>query len=181
VPCDYLACGFGFVPNLELSVLLGCELQEGFVRVDQWQMTSVENVYCVGEPTGIGGVDLALVEGQIAGCAATGEKEKAARLFPAREKARRFAQSLNRTFAVRDELKRVAAPDTIVCRCEDVVHRQLKPYDSWRAAKLQTRCGMGPCQGRVCGPATQYLYGWKHESIRPPILPASLESLRGFG
>jgi NADPH-dependent 2,4-dienoyl-CoA reductase/sulfur reductase-like enzyme len=181
VPCDYLACGFGFVPNLELSVLLGCELQDGFVRVDPWQKTSVENVYCAGEPTGIGGVDLALIEGQIAGYAAAGETENAARLLPAREKARRFARSLNRTFAIRDELKQVATPDTIVCRCEDVTRQQLDGYDSWRAAKLQTRCGMGPCQGRVCGAATQLLYGWKQDSVRPPILPATVESLTGTG
>jgi hypothetical protein len=51
---------------------------------------------------------------------------------------------------------------------------------NWRAAKLQTRCGMGACQGRVCGPATQFLFKWNSESVRPPIFPARVESLAGL-
>jgi pyruvate/2-oxoglutarate dehydrogenase complex dihydrolipoamide dehydrogenase (E3) component len=69
--CNYLACGFGLVPNVELPLALGCELKDGFVRVDCNQATSVPNVYCAGEPTGIGGADCALIEGQIAVYAAT--------------------------------------------------------------------------------------------------------------
>ena len=53
-------------------MLLGCVLDNGFVRVDDWQQTTVRNVYCAGEPTGIGGLELSLVEGQIAGYAAAG-------------------------------------------------------------------------------------------------------------
>src|SRR5262249_28725700 len=51
--CDYLACGFGLVPNVELPLALGCELKDGFVWVESNQATSVSNVYCAGEPTGI--------------------------------------------------------------------------------------------------------------------------------
>ena len=40
------------------------------MRVDDFQQTSIPGVYCAGEPTGIGGLELALVEGQIAGWAA---------------------------------------------------------------------------------------------------------------
>ena len=29
--CDYLACGFHLVPNLELAALLGCRIEDGFV------------------------------------------------------------------------------------------------------------------------------------------------------
>ncbi|PYV59898.1 MAG: pyridine nucleotide-disulfide oxidoreductase, partial [Acidobacteria bacterium] len=36
---------------------------------------------------------------------------------------------------------------------------------------------MGPCQGRVCGPATEFLLGWTPDSVRPPIFPARLQSL----
>jgi hypothetical protein len=46
-----------------------------------------------------------------------------------------------------------------------------------RAAKLQTRCGMGSCQGRVCGPATQFIFKWDPDSVRPPIFPARVEAL----
>src|SRR5947207_2944891 len=117
------------------------------------------------------------VEGEIAGLAIAGKHDKARRLFPGREKQRRFAKLLNRTFVLRDELKQLVEPQTIVCRCEDVTFERLRAYDSWRAAKLQTRCGMGPCQGRVCGGAVEFLFGWRAESIRPPVLPVRLESL----
>jgi len=58
IECDYLACGFHLVPNTEIPRLVGCELQNGFVRVDEHQQTSVENVYCAGELTGIAGVEI---------------------------------------------------------------------------------------------------------------------------
>ena len=177
VGCDYLACGFHLVPNLELAELLGCEIEHGAVRVDDFQQSTIPHVYAAGETTGIGGLELSLVEGEIAGLTAAGSHEDARRLFPERAKQRRFADLLNRTFALRDELKTLAAPETIVCRCEDVVFDRLRAHDSWRTAKLQTRCGMGPCQGRICGSAVEFLFGWKVESVRPPILPVRVESL----
>ena len=177
VACDYLAYGFHLVPNLELAELLGCETGDGAVRVDEFQQTSVSHVYAAGESTGIGGLELSLIEGEIAGLATAGLRDDARRLFPERAKQRRFADLLNRTFALRDELKTLAAPQTIVCRCEDVVLDRLRAHGSWRAAKLQTRCGMGPCQGRICGSAVEFLFGWNVESVRPPILPVRVESL----
>jgi NADPH-dependent 2,4-dienoyl-CoA reductase/sulfur reductase-like enzyme len=177
VSCDYLACGFHLVPNIELAELLGCAVDEGCVRVDEFQETSVSRIYSAGETTGIGGLELSLVEGEIAGLAAAGKHDKARQLFPVREKHRRFAELLNRTFALREELKELCAPETIVCRCEDVTFARLRAHSSWRAAKLQTRCGMGPCQGRVCGAAVEFLFGWRAESVRPPVLPVRVESL----
>jgi NADPH-dependent 2,4-dienoyl-CoA reductase/sulfur reductase-like enzyme len=81
IPCDYLACGFHLVPNIELPLLLGCEVQAGCVRVDDSQQTTVSRVFCAGEPTRIGGVELSLVEGQIAGLAVTGRMTEAKQLF----------------------------------------------------------------------------------------------------
>ena len=159
--CDYLACGFHLVPNIELASLLGCEIKNGFVKVDELQQTSRKDVFCAGEPTGIGGVDASLVEGKIAGFAATGDHLAAQSLFANRGKTREFTDKLNQAFALRDELKSLADDQTIVCRCEDVEYGRLKEFDSWRTAKLQTRCGMGACQGRICGAATEFLFGWK--------------------
>jgi NADPH-dependent 2,4-dienoyl-CoA reductase/sulfur reductase-like enzyme len=173
--CDYVACGFGLIPNTELAQLLGCELRGGFVSVDQYQQTSVANVYCAGEPTGIAGVDSALIEGQIAGCAAVGAYRQADALRRRLDIA--FAAALERAFALRRELQSLATAETIVCRCEDVTLNALQALGSWRAAKLQSRCGMGPCQGRICGPAVEYLFGWRPESVRPPVLPARARSL----
>lgn len=180
-PCDYLACGFHLVPNAELPVLLGCELENGFVCVNEMQETTVPGVYCAGEPTGIGGVELSLIEGEIAGLAAAGRSESARRLAGKRPRHRRFARSLDSAFRLRPELRSVISPDTIVCRCEDVAYSRLVSMSSWRAAKLQTRCGMGACQGRVCGAAAQFFFGWNADSVRPPVFPVRLASMAAAG
>ena len=177
VECDYLACGFHLVPNLELAELLGCKIENGAVSVDESQQTSVPQIYAAGEATGIGGLELSLTEGEIAGLSAAGRHDEMRTLFSVRTRQKKFARILNETFALRDELKQLVASDTIVCRCEDVSFATLQAHESWRSAKLQARCGMGPCQGRVCGPAAEFLFGWKVESVRPPVFPVRVESL----
>ena len=179
--CDYLACGYGLLPNLELAQALGCATatQDGqmVVRTDDWQQTSIPGIYCAGEGTGIGGVDLALAEGRIAGLAASGQALYIDAAFEQRRRWKKFAARLARAFALRPELATLAGDDTIVCRCEDVRHGELRTHASWRSAKLQTRCGMGPCQGRICGGATEVLYGWRPEAVRMPIAPARVATL----
>ena len=180
-PCDYLACGFGLVPNVELAALMGCRLERGAVAVDEHQQTSVAGVYAAGEITGIGGVDLASIEGEIAGYAAAGEPVRARRLFQRRERHRHFAARLEQAFALRDELKQLPHDDTLICRCEDVSFGQVRACSGWREAKLHTRCGMGACQGRICGGALEFLLGWRTESVRPPVFPARVGSLLDTG
>jgi len=176
-PCNFLACGFGLVPNVELPLALGCELKDSFVWVDSNQATSVPNVFCAGEPTGIGGVDCALVEGQIAGYAATNNHSAAQTLFSQRASWHRFRAVFATAFALRPELKSLATDETLFCRCEDVSLGRVRQFSSWRDAKLQTRCGMGACQGRICGAASKFIFGWGMESVRPPVLPALVGSL----
>ncbi len=178
-PCDYLACGFGLVPNIELALLLGCEVRHGAVKVDEWQQTSVPGVYAAGETTGVGGLDLSLVEGQIAGYVAAEKTGQARALLGARNRALRFQQAMGRAFSLREELKQLPDSGSLVCRCEDVPFGKLQTQDSWRAAKLQTRCGMGPCQGRVCGPAAEFLFGWEFASVRPPLFPSLFSHAAG--
>lgn len=169
--CDYLATGYGLEPNVELACLLGCELDRGFVAVHGAQATTVDGVYAAGEITGIGGVDSALAEGA---AAASGSAARVQRWTG-------FKRLLENTFALRDELRSLAAGDTIVCRCEDVRLGALDQFQSWREAKLQSRCGMGPCQGRVCGPALEFLKRWSCTGVRPPVLPARAGTLsRGY-
>jgi D-hydroxyproline dehydrogenase subunit alpha len=177
IPCDYLACGFHLVPNLELPVLLGCGIDDSYVKVDEFQGTTVDQIFCAGEPTGIGGVDASLIEGQIAGYAAAGHIDKAQKLMGQKRKAQRFASRLDRAFRLRPELATLPTSQTIVCRCEDVTYSRLQAHTSWRAAKLHTRCGMGSCQGRICGPAAEFLFNWKSDSVRPPVFPARVENL----
>jgi NADPH-dependent 2,4-dienoyl-CoA reductase/sulfur reductase-like enzyme len=134
--CDYLACGFGLVPNIELASVLGCETRNGAVKVDQWQQTNVPGVYAAGEATGIGGLDLSLVEGQIAGYAAAGKTGDAETLLRARGRALRFQQAMEQAFSLREELRQLPDAGSLVCRCEDVPFRKLQGHESWRSAKL---------------------------------------------
>jgi NADPH-dependent 2,4-dienoyl-CoA reductase/sulfur reductase-like enzyme len=177
--CDLLAAGFGLVPNVELALLLGCTLQDGFVTVDSMQKTWREGVWAAGELTGIGGVERSLVEGEIAGLAAIGEQTEARGLFARRANWHRFAARLGRAFALRPELGELPRADTVVCRCEDIRYTDLTRWTSARQAKLQTRCGMGLCQGRICGAANHFLFGWSDVSPRPPASAAPVSDLMG--
>jgi D-hydroxyproline dehydrogenase subunit alpha len=176
--CDLLACAFGLVPNLELARLLGCRVEGGRVAVGDGQTTSVQGVFAAGETCGIGGVDVALVEGTIAGLHAAGHPRAALRLIRRRARLRAFADRLEDAFSLRGELRRLAGPETLVCRCEDVALCRLRPEWTSRQAKLYTRAGMGPCQGRVCGSALEFLFGWTADTVRPPLFPVPLEALK---
>jgi NADPH-dependent 2,4-dienoyl-CoA reductase/sulfur reductase-like enzyme len=171
IACDALACGFHLIPNTELAQLLGCRVTNGFVDVNERQSTSVQGIYCAGEPTGIAGVDAALIQGEIAGLAAADASDLPAKLVARRAHERRFEAALTHAFRLRPEVKALARDETIVCRCEDVSYAQLKTHSGWTDAKLHTRCGMGPCQGRICGGAVETLFDWRAASVRPPLFP----------
>lgn len=174
VPVDAVACGFGLVADTRLAGLLGCACAHGRVLVDEAQRTSVEGVYAAGETTGVGGVDAALVEGQVAGLAAAGEDRLAAALAWRRRRHDRFAAALAKAFALRGELREALHDDTVVCRCEGATWGDVRLATSFREAKLRSRCGMGPCQGRVCAPALRFLRGFGSEGVRPPLFPVPM-------
>lgn len=168
---DVLAIGYGLVPNLELPRLVGCRIADGRVDADRTQQTSLPRVYAAGELCGIAGVSHALSSGAVAGLAAAG-CDLPGSLVRRCERERAFGARLAAAFALRDELRRLARPETVVCRCEDVACGRLEGYTSAREAKLATRTGMGPCQGRVCGATLGFLRGFEPESVRPPLAPA---------
>lgn len=180
IECDMLCTGYGLVPAVELARVLGCAVEHGRVRVGVDQQTSLPQVYAAGEPTGIGGVDAALVEGRIAGLAAV-RRAPPVRLVRERDAAARFAMALERTFTPRAELLSLADLDTIVCRCEDVKFAHVAGCGSARDAKLMTRAGMGACQARVCGPALQAVFGWAPDTVRTPLFPTRIETMMATG
>jgi NADPH-dependent 2,4-dienoyl-CoA reductase/sulfur reductase-like enzyme len=147
------------------------------VTVNHRQETSVPGVFAAGEVTGIAGVALAVVEGEIAGAAAAGVERPDPSLVRRRHVLRGVARRLERAFAVRDEIRALARADTIICRCEDVRHGDVASLGDARQAKLYARAGMGACQGRVCGPALEFLFGWPAGTVRPPLEPARLSAL----
>jgi hypothetical protein len=67
--------------------------------------------------------------------------------------------------------------DAIVCRCEDVSLGAVQSAHSTRQAKLYTRAGMGPCQGRMCHPGLEFLLGWAPDTVRSPVEPVRVSVL----
>lgn len=177
IACDRLACGFSLVPNTEIGSALGYEVRDRAIVVDAWQASRVADHYAAGECTGFGGSELAQVEGKIAGLVAVGKQDEARALWPERQRWQRFADRLNQAFVLDPALKKLANADTLVCRCEDVSYAELADHCTWNAAKLNTRCGMGACQGRICATAAQTLFGWEPPHLRPPFSPARIATL----
>ena len=176
--CDRLACGFGLVPNTQMGQLLGCTLNNRLgLQVDSLMATSVPHVYAAGECAGFGGSERALTQGAIAGHAAAGDTARAQALLPTLARWQGFADLLHTQFQLSDAVRQLATPDTLVCRCEDVPLRDLQARTSWIDAKLHTRCGMGACQGRVCGAATQALFGWTPAPPRHLLAPVRIGTL----
>ena len=183
IACDRVACGFGITPNTQLGQLLGCTLTvEGAqaLAVDARQLTSLPNVYAAGECTGFGGSERALAQGSIAGYYAVGNERAAKQHEGERARWNAFAAQLHRSFALAPEIKQMPQPDTLVCRCEDVPFSALADCTGWTDAKLHRRCGMGACQGRVCGDAAQFLFGWTPPAPRPPLSPVRIATLAGW-
>jgi NADPH-dependent 2,4-dienoyl-CoA reductase/sulfur reductase-like enzyme len=177
---DLLAVGYSLTPELQLASLLGCRLRDdpAAVETDVFGASSVPGVYAAGEAAGVGGWRKAWVEGRIAGLAVAGRLDDARTLLPQAAKERAYATLLHEAFAPRRDESPVCSADTLVCRCEDVPYAALAACGSWREARLQQRCGMGHCQGRLCATALSILQGWPlPQDSRVPIVPARASTL----
>jgi NADPH-dependent 2,4-dienoyl-CoA reductase/sulfur reductase-like enzyme len=161
VDVDAVCVSHGFTPRLELAIAAGCSLTpDRFVLTGPDQQTSVLGLYAAGEITGIGGVDLAMAEGRIAGWAAAGgpSDDKATRTARRRRTTyRAFAARLAAAHGIRPGWSSWLDPHTVVCRCEEVSFGRLcaavdaTSTTSLRSLKLSSRAALGICQGRVCG------------------------------
>ena len=167
---DAVCTAYGFLPSVDLARALGCELRGDAVAHDDDMATTVPGVYVAGEASGVGGADLAQVEGELAGWMAAAHARKDANGnghkhpvvhpdLPAvrakRAKLAGFAGILGELFDPRPGLLALARPDTILCRCEDVTLGEVDRAvaagaTTMSALKVVTRCGQGPCQGRTC-------------------------------
>ncbi|HKZ87166.1 MAG TPA: NAD(P)/FAD-dependent oxidoreductase [Anaerolineae bacterium] len=163
---DAVCINFGFVPATELTRLAGCEQRfdsrfGSLATVTNPDLeTSCRGIFAAGEVRGIGGVEVALLEGRIAGMAAArqlGYDPDAQDPHREWQKARAAVDALGSMFAVKPGLYEAIADDVVVCRCEEVTAGALRV--AARAGALQlnglkawNRCGMGRCQGRICGP-----------------------------
>jgi NADPH-dependent 2,4-dienoyl-CoA reductase/sulfur reductase-like enzyme len=182
---DAVCTAYGFLPSIELARALGCELRGDAVAHDANMRTSVERVLVAGEAAGVGGADLARLEGELAGARAAEAAlarppRDLASLQRRRARAADFAALLDDLFRSRPGLGTLPAPDTILCRCEDVTAGEIDAAgaDSPAALKILTRCGQGPCQGRVCERMiAERLGAAAGFSARPPLRPVPLSVL----
>ncbi|MGW2619173.1 FAD-dependent oxidoreductase [Streptomyces sp. NPDC001500] len=171
--CDMLAVGHGLMPHTDLAEGLGCRLDGVGVRVDDEQRTDVPGVWAAGETTGIGGADLSLAEGRLAGRSAAARLAGTAPDPRGWARAARSRARLRRFFAVLEgaygdppaRWPEQVTDDTVVCRCEEVTAGAVREAvgtlgaGDLRTVKLLTRAGMGWCQGRMCEPGVAGVSG----------------------
>lgn len=203
IPCDALAVGHGLVPQVELATGLGCATRRTpdgnhALVVDRQQRTTVPGIWTAGEAAGIGGAELALIEGELAALdiagsgggsgsgsgTGTGTGRSLARR---RDRLRGFADAMAAAHAPGPHWRDWLRPDTDVCRCEEVTAGQIREAvdelgaRDARTVKLLTRAGMGWCQGRMCGAAVAGLAegdtGGSSPDRRPLACPLTLGEL----
>jgi len=169
---DHLFLHEGVIPNTQIGMALQLEhvWDEAQLcwrpRLDEWGRTGLPNISVAGDGGGIFGAAAAALSGQLAAldaAAALGritDTESGHRAAPIRA-------ALAREQALRSFLDVLYRPapsmlvppddDTIACRCEEVTAGRIRRAVRLGAPgpnqlKAFTRCGMGPCQGRICGP-----------------------------
>ncbi len=203
---DSLAVGDGFVPNIELPAQARCRvihdpaLGGWAAAVNADMETSVKDIYAVGETAGIGGAEKSWIQGKIAGMSILEQlgcihsrQPRWGRFMKIRQRLYHRADTCRSYGALLNRMCRVpAAPygripdDTVICRCENITMLTIKQaaqngFTSWSSLKKATRCGMGRCQARICGPIIQQilkaLTGTEPETIGPPVSRAPVKNL----
>ncbi|MEX0632868.1 hypothetical protein M8494_15525 [Serratia ureilytica] len=155
IACDRLACGFGLVANIELAMLLGCRIEHDAVAVDHWQQTS-QKFLLLGNVPASAAVNWRSPRAPSPVMLPPGSR-KGGRLAAQRRRWRRFATAAASAFALDERLDSLAKPQTLLCRCEDVMLEQVRHQPDWHTAKLGSRCGMGACQV-VCATAARQFW-----------------------
>lgn len=195
--CDTVGLCFGFVPQSALPRMLGARMRPagragGWAAIhDEMMAASLPGLFVAGETTGVAGAPAAMIEGELAaigiacdlGRLAVAEAEKlSAPLRQRRAGMLRFAALLDRIADPRPWFPPLD-PETSICRCEEVPLSAVAPLLGTRSAnaiKLETRCGMGSCQGRNCEPTLLRLLGHADDpgfTARFPARPATIADL----
>jgi len=192
VAVDAAAVSFGFVPQVGLPALLGCDLTvdpvwgDPVVAVDGHQATTVPGVFAAGEVTGVIGAAGGAAEGALAGLAASHAlgaidtatlRERGRQHRRARARYRDLAEALGAMYVRPGGWVSWLTDDSVVCRCEEVTYATVRhaigelDATDLRSVKLTTRCGMGRCQGRMCGDAVTGIVA-RHAATPPSDIGA---------
>ncbi|MDQ0383994.1 thioredoxin reductase [Streptomyces sp. DSM 42143] len=206
VEVDAVGVGWGFAPQLDLLLPLGCDLTDSgdgnaVVAVDTGQRTTVPGLYAAGEVCGVGGARLSLAEGRLAAESVLADQGTAPVLGRRRLAATRatvtgqraFARAMARAHPIPPGWAKWLTDDTLLCRCEEVTAGAVRAAradggaSDHRQVKQLTRAGMGWCQGRICGPAVHCLvaphrpYAPTERLIATPVTLGVLADLDGAG
>lgn len=193
----------GVVPNVNLALAAGVRhrwhaRQHAFVAdVDRFGATANPVIYVAGDGAGIAGARAAEERGRLAAVAAVRSLKPRAEGLPDANDLQRAAAFHETGRAFLDTLFepppqfRIPAGDTIVCRCEEVTAGDIRKAVAIGAQgpnqiKSYLRCGMGPCQGRLCGLTVTELIAAErgvdpsvvgYYRLRPPVKPITLGEL----
>jgi len=196
----------GLVPDTQMTRHLECDHEWYTIQrywkpaVDKWGNTSVNGVGISGDAAGIAGANIAEISGYLAGLEAAfalekiSEQERDLKAKPLRKKLGKESHIrpfLDTLYKPNPDLLVPRDSNTIVCRCEGVTVDQIKKslgdgLVNPNQIKAQTRSGMGPCQGRMCGLtisetiadyAKVDIANVDYLRIRPPVKPMTLEQL----
>ena len=199
---DQLLLHQGVVPNVNLAMAAGVTHRWDALQLcwspvlDSDGNTSVPGIAIAGDGAGIGGARAAEERGRLAAIAAVRALEPSAHLIDEQE-VRQALRRHERGRAFLDALYqpprqfRVPHGDIVVCRCEEVTAGQIREMaglgcEGPNQMKAFLRCGMGPCQGRLCGLTVTELIadarGTSPEAVgyyrlRPPVKPIPLVEL----
>jgi len=204
---DAVTVGHGLVPGTDVTRLLrarhryAAALGGWVADADADGRTSVAGLYVAGDGAGIAGAAAAGAHGEQVALACALDLGRLDAAAHARERDRlqsrwrrsaRFGHAMAGLMALRDGAVAGIAPDTVVCRCEDVTRAEIDAAARDGARDLNqlkawTRCGMGPCQGRSCGDVAGALLALQvgsREAVgcftgRAPLRPVSLAAVAG--
>ena len=196
----------GVVPNVQITRLLRCDHEwvtpQRYWRpvLDEWGASSLECLAVAGDGGEIFGAKSAEAAGRLAALDA-GHRLGALSACERDAKARDWREMKRKNDALRPLLDKLFVPpdwvlsppvaETVVCRCEEVTAGEIRDCVAMGAMgpnqmKAFLRCGMGPCQGRICGlNVVETIADARGMSppeigyyrIRPPIKPVTLGEL----
>jgi len=206
LPADVVLLHQGVVPNANLGWALRCEhdwneMQRCFVpRTDPWGTGSHAEIQFAGDCSGIAGARAAEQSGRLAALEAAhrmdrlsvAERDRRARApLAALRRQRRIRPLLDALYRPADRYVAPMDDEVVVCRCEETTAGEIRRAVAQgcpgpNQMKAFVRCGMGPCQGRLCGLTVTELIASQREvapeevgyyRIRPPIKPLALGEL----
>ncbi|HEY1300840.1 MAG TPA: NAD(P)/FAD-dependent oxidoreductase, partial [Stellaceae bacterium] len=172
VAADHLLLHEGIIPNVQISLALQLRHEWDMAQLcwrpvlDEWGRTSLVGVSIAGDGGGIAGVEAAALSGRLAaldaasGLGRIGEAERDRRARPIRgalTRERALRPFLDALYRPAPEILVPSDDSVVACRCEEVTVGRIRAAARLGASgpnqlKAFTRCGMGPCQGRLCGP-----------------------------